>query len=337
VARRRTRRRSPAVLLLSSGAIFLAILGAWLLSTSLGGAAEPASAAPQLPTRPRDALPEPQARPASPCDPGLAELAEVRAWAETEERDPKGVIRRLRLVAERYPGSRAAEAARSQVAEWEAKLKAAARQALDKALGEARTLAAGEEFGRAIELLDRFGEGRRELAKEAGEARGRILADATAAERELRQQAAALAEKGGLAAATALYQRIQGFGIPQLSARARHEIESLEARQAATRRQEAEAARIARLGIPDLFAGAHCRQWAPCRLLDGGRRVELAYDFSDPAQLADWDLRGSHWELREGKLTLRGAQALLRAPVEGTLQATKTSGVFSSEKRLPMS
>jgi hypothetical protein len=65
--------------------------------------------------------------------------------------------------------------------------------------------------------------------------------------------------------------------------------------------------------------------------------VELAYDFSDPAQLADWDLRGSHWELREGKLTLRGAQALLRAPVEGTLQATKTSGVFSSEKRLPMS
>jgi len=74
-------------------------------------------------------------------------------------------------------------------------------------------------------------------------------------------------------------------------------------------------ARLADLTAVDLFHGRG-------RLVENGRRVELSYDFADPEQLADWDLRGDHWELRDGQLRLRGAQAVLRAPLEGDLQAT---------------
>ncbi|MFP4056494.1 MAG: protein kinase domain-containing protein [Candidatus Brocadiia bacterium] len=86
--------------------------------------------------------------------------------------------------------------------------------------------------------------------------------------------------------------------------RHRHEVERL-----------ALQVRLATLDAADLFHGA-------CRLLDPPRKVELSYDFSDPAQLADWHLRGRQWALGERCLRLESAGALLRAPSTGDVQAS---------------
>ena len=74
-------------------------------------------------------------------------------------------------------------------------------------------------------------------------------------------------------------------------------------------------ARLATLTVADVFQGKS-------RLVANGRRVEVAYDFTSPEQLADWALSGSGWELRGGQMALTGARALWRAPVEQDLQMT---------------
>ena len=73
-------------------------------------------------------------------------------------------------------------------------------------------------------------------------------------------------------------------------------------------------ARRATLDVTSLFHGQ-------ARVVGSGRRVEVTYDFSDPAQLADWDLRGGQFDLKGSQLVLRGAQAVLRAPLEAEFQA----------------
>jgi len=52
------------------------------------------------------------------------------------------------------------------------------------------------------------------------------------------------------------------------------------------------------------------------------RRVEVTYDLRDPEQLADWDLRGADWELKDGRLVLAGARATWRAPGDRDIQTT---------------
>ena len=74
-------------------------------------------------------------------------------------------------------------------------------------------------------------------------------------------------------------------------------------------------ARLGTLTVADVFHGK-------VRLVSNGRRVEVAYDFSSPEQLADWATSGSGWALRDGQWTLTGARAVWRAPVEQGLQAT---------------
>ena len=325
---RRRRRRSPLLSWLAAAGVALVLLAVWLLCANHARAIlPPVHGGTTLPPPVHGGIEGGQNPPhpspprerggngsAASRDEGMAELGRIREWIKTTHPDPKAAIRRLKLLAANYPGSAAVGPARDEIAAFEAQLHAAGRTAFDDALAEARRLADQEKFAQAAALLDRFGEEHRDFGKEASEGRGGVIAKAADLDRQLREQAQALAEKGDAAGALALYQRIIAFDIPQFTARAKREIELIQARQADAQRREAERARLEALDATALFHGK-------CRLLDGGK-AELTYDFSDPAQLADWDFRGGLGELAGSQLALRGAQAVLRAPLGGEIQAT---------------
>ena len=261
---RRRRTRSPLVPIFATTAIFALIAGAWVLYDSLANATEqprvtapkpeprpayPSRARPR-PTPAARRRPPPTRRPArqKPRDEGAAALESVRQWAKAHADTPAETVRRYRAVAARHPDTEAARAAEQAARKLEGGLRAEAKTALFEACHEAKRLAAGHRFARAVELLDRFGADHPESLGEVSEERGFILAGALRTERELRGQASGLAKKGDFPAAIGLYKQIMAFGIPKLTARARHEIGLLDEQLAdaqRTARHKAEEACLA--------------------------------------------------------------------------------------------
>jgi len=268
---RRRKRRSPLVPIFATTSVFILTVGGWLLYTALAGATEQPGAgaaraeprALQLRRAPR------QPHPARRADPGrkaLAELERVRKWVKAKEPDPKVAIRNFRSIAGRYPNTPAAEMALREAEKLQREIEGRARRALEEVCQQAKRLAAKHQFAEAVELLDNYGNKRREWLDEVSEARGFVLSDAIKMERALRGRAQELARKSDFAAAIALYQQIVQFGIPKLAARARREVRLLEEQLAAAERkarQEAEASYLAlRLKLAPLLEK---RQYAEAR------------------------------------------------------------------------
>jgi len=254
------RKRSPIAAMVASAIVFACLAGLWCLLSALGGesqAARRAVAPPgAAPTRPPEPPPQPQPKP-RPLDPGLPELRAVLDWARAAKPKPQDVIRRLRRVVARYPGTQAAASAQREIAGLQERLAAGSRAALGRALAEARELCREERFAEAAALLDDFAAKHHEVSHQAVEARGQVVAQATARERELRNEAKSLAERGDFDGAIALYRRIEGFGLPQLAARARREIALLSEREAQRQKEARQRASIEylklRLGIRPLL------------------------------------------------------------------------------------
>jgi len=232
--RTRRRKRSPIAALVASAMVFACLAGLWCLFSAFGEESEAgrqAVAAPR-PVQPRPVPTRPRPRRTT-ADAASAELKRVLEWARGATRHPNDVIRRLRVVAARYPGTDAAASAQRQVARLRQELAASERAALEEAVEKARRLCREDRYAEAAALLDDFAAHHHNLSHQAAEARGQVIAEAVASERRLRAEARRLADGGDLDGAIAAYRRIEAFGLPQLAARARREIALLEKQKAA--------------------------------------------------------------------------------------------------------
>jgi len=308
--RTRRRKRSPIAALVASAMGFACLAGLWCLFSALGEESEAGRqpVAPPRPAQPRPAVTSPKPRRTT-ADVASAELRRILEWARGRKPDPQDLIRRLSLIATRYPGSQAAAEAQRRIARVRAELAASERAALADAVAKARKLCREDRYAEAAALLDDFAAKHHDLSHQAAEARGQVVAQAVASERRLRAEAKRLAEQGHFDDAIAAYRRIEAFGLPQLAARARREIALLEKQEAAAREA---ALRKARARYLDLRL--RIRPLLPARRYEEARRL-LEQALTQPdlrpvaddirADIADIETVEAFWEA-----VGRGAQSL---------------------------
>ncbi len=314
---RRRRRASPIIPIFATTAIVFLGITVWLVYSALAGASEEPVVARPTP-QPREAYtarqrPPQAARGPRPRPPTQAPeaLQAARRWAQEHPDEPAAAAARFHALAKRYPKTAAAQAALDEARRLEMRQREEADRPFRDVCGQARQLAAQHHFAEAVELLDTFGADHREFMDRVAEARGGILSQALATDRSMRSQASALAKAGDFPGAIALYEQIVGFGIPKLTARAKHEIRVLSDKQAAARREAKRAAEEAFLALR--------LRWAPmleARQLDAVR-AELKTALSDPAlapvrdaleaEARDLAVAASVWAAAE-----RGARGLER-------------------------
>jgi len=323
--RTRRRKRSPIATLVTAAMAFACLAGLWCFlaapsgrdpscgqSTAIAGSG-PTPATPLDPPR-RQPQPLPATvrsrQPAQSRDPAMAELRRALEWANAGSRKPEDIIRVLKRVIARHPGSAAAARAQREIARLQRQIAARENAALQKTLAQARDLCSQERFAQAAALLDTFARDHPRLARQADQARGEVVAQAVARERQLRDQARRLVQSGDFDAAIALYQRIASFGLQQLAARARREISLLQQRKAKAAKQALEKARDAyldlRLDLRPLLAARRYREAAEAlrRALSRPELRPLASDLE--ADLADIRTLMAFWEAaRRGAASLQ--------------------------------
>jgi serine/threonine-protein kinase len=299
MARRTRQRRSPKIAILVAAGVLVCAVGGWVLHRALSGPSGP----PPPRALPVVVLPPKATAPQGPSQEELARTDLQHARESAPDRTPKDAIRRFRAVASKFPNTAAAREAAAEAQAIEARLAVASSKTFEAATQQAKALAAEGKYGDAVEFLDKLGEEHPDLLPQVSDARGLLLSDAMKAERDLREQANQLAEKGDFAGAIGLHQQILAFGVPSLTARAKREVALLEEQKAAADRKaraDAEDAyEVLRLKVPPLLEG---RKYAQARTLLGEARdnASLASVRADiEADLRDLEALLSVWTAAE--------------------------------------